>query len=280
VLLVSVLAGLAAASWGGYRLLAGRSARSSAGRDERFEDRLDRRLGELARAAVGAAGKPLTAPQVLEAVAAVQDRLAEAESSLGADTGHSQPVEIRLLDSPVVNAQALPGGLIVIYRGLLESLDSAEELAAVVAHEVAHVRYRDSLVVLRRQLGLSVLLGLVGLPQGGEALKRLIEQAAHLHYSRKVEARADRYALELLAAARLDPGRLADALERIAGAPAERGASGAPQRRLPELLRYLDDHPPLAARVDAARERSRALGVSEEPLPVDWPAALRALAAL
>jgi predicted Zn-dependent protease len=279
-LLACALAALAAASWGGYALLAARSrGRSTEGNHPAassrrgLEERLDRRLGELARAALETTGTRLTSPALLQAVAAVQQRLSAAEQSLETAAGGLQPVEILLLDSPVVNAQAFPGGLIVIYRGLIESLDSPEQLAAVVAHEMAHVRYRDSLAVLRRQLGLSVLLDLVGLPRSGEVLKRLIEQAANIHYSRQVEARADRYALELLAAARLDPGRLADALERIAN------SAGTRQEQLPQLLRYLDNHPALTDRVKAARARSQELGVNEEPLPVPsgWPAVLAEL---
>jgi predicted Zn-dependent protease len=135
---------------------------------------------------------------------------------------------------------------------------------------MAHVRYRDSLAALRRQLGLSVLLNVLGMPQGAEALQRMIEQASALHYSRRIEARADRYALDLLAEARLDPGRLADALQHIAEAgPPE------PPGRLPDVLEYLQTHPSVQDRIEDARTRSRALQVREEPItvPGGWPVA-------
>lgn len=217
---------------------------------------------------MAATGERLADPQAEAAVAAVQQRLQEAASAAEPGQRAAQPVEIVLVDSPVVNAQAFPGGLIVIHRGLLERMRCPEELAAVVAHEMAHVRYRDSLSALRRQLGLSVLLSVVGMPQGAEALQRMIEQASTLHYSRRIEARADRYALELLAAGRLDPARLGDALQHIA----EAGQPELPGR-LPDVLEYLQTHPSVQDRIEAARARSRELGVPEQPIavPGGWP---------
>jgi len=56
-----------------------------------------------------------------------------------------QPYTFRVtvVNSPVVNAVAAPGGHIIVFRGLLDRTDSAEELAGVLAHEVAHVLHRD-----------------------------------------------------------------------------------------------------------------------------------------
>jgi Zn-dependent protease with chaperone function len=202
---------------------------------------------------------------VQRAVESVMGRLLPAAGRLAPPDGDLPGVEVLVLDSPVVNACALPGGLIAVHGGLLARLAGPEELAAVLAHELAHVVHHDSLNGLARALGISILLSVVG--GGSETLlKQVLEQASALRYSRAVEERADRYALDLLVEARIDPGRLAEALSRL--------DTGAP----PALLRYLDTHPDLDARIGRAKRRSVQAAVAAEPLGVEWPReALRAL---
>ena len=70
------------------------------------------------------------------------------------------PWTFRVLDDPVINAFALPGGYIYVTRGLLAYLDSEAELAGVLGHEIGHVTARHSVNQISRaqvaQLGLGV----------------------------------------------------------------------------------------------------------------------------
>ena len=61
------------------------------------------------------------------------------------------PWTFRLLDDPSVNAFALPGGYDDVTRGLMEHMNSADELAAVIGHECGHVTARHGAVQLRKQ---------------------------------------------------------------------------------------------------------------------------------
>ncbi len=127
---------------------------------------------------------------------------------------------VSVVDSPVVNAFAAPGGYIVIYKGLLKVTNSPEELAGVLAHEIEHVIHRHVTRMLLQQALLGVVWGAVtGDLSGTMALGA---QAASflggLAYSRVAEEEADREARKLLTAARISPRGLISFFERLQGA--------------------------------------------------------------
>ena len=98
-----------------------------------------------------------------------------------------------ILDSPDINAFALPGGYIYINRGLMAYLSSEEELAAVLGHEIGHVTARHSV----RQYSQSQLLGIIStaidITQGRSAgnLANLASGALLSGYGREMELEAD-----------------------------------------------------------------------------------------
>ncbi|MAO64130.1 MAG: peptidase M48 [Balneola sp.] len=110
----------------------------------------------------------------------------------------------RVLDSPVVNAFALPGGYIYVTRGLLSHLDNEAQLSVVLGHEIGHVIARHaSQRAFEQQMGQIALIGgaiggeLLGLP-GGNILG-IGSQAAQLlflSYSRDDERESDRLGVE------------------------------------------------------------------------------------
>lgn len=116
-----------------------------------------------------------------------------------------------VVDSPEVNAFALPGGYIYITRGILAYLNSEAELAAVLGHEIGHVTARHSVQQLSAataaSVGASVLQILV--PQmrsgGGDALLNTMGGALLSGYGREHELEADRLGAEYLARTGYDP---------------------------------------------------------------------------
>lgn len=116
-----------------------------------------------------------------------------------------------VVDSPQVNAFALPGGYIYITRGILAYLNSEAELAAVLGHEIGHVTARHSVQQLSAataaNVGASVLQILV--PQmrnsGGGALINTLGGALLSGYGREHELEADRLGAEYLARTGYDP---------------------------------------------------------------------------
>jgi predicted Zn-dependent protease len=77
------------------------------------------------------------------------------------------PVTFTVLDSPVINAMALPGGFIYVTRGMLAHLNNEDQLATVIAHEIGHVAARHAArQAWQQQIGQGLLLGGAVLSQG------------------------------------------------------------------------------------------------------------------
>lgn len=226
-------------------------------------DAVERALRPLLLRRIRLGETVLEDPTVEEALRAMTERLREA-------AGMRDPVQVIVLDSPTVNALSLPGGLIVVYSGLMKRLDGAEQMAAILAHEMGHGAHRDSFHLLVRQLGLSAAASVLSGGDGESLAQAVLRQAVNLRYSREAEDRADAYALEILPAAGVDPAAFADALRRIRDS-ADGTRAG--------ILRYLDAHEDVGTRIRRAEEASRAArgsaGFTARPLGVDW-ASLRA----
>jgi len=192
---------------------------------------LERRLGEVMVGDFGRKG--CVEPVGAAALAKLANRIDPDDPTL----------EVHVVKLPMVNAVTLPGGRIVIFDGLLQAARSPDEVAGVIGHEIGHVRGRDVMESLLRQLGLSVLLGGMEGHVGGYT-NALLATA----YSRGAEARADGYAIRLLADARVSPLPTAAFFDRLA----KGNASGE------RMFAYIANHPLSADR--AARFRRSAAG--------------------
>jgi predicted Zn-dependent protease len=142
---------------------------------------------------------------------------------------------VYVVDLPIFNAFAAPGGYVVVFRGLLERTRTPEELAGVLAHELQHVLHRHTTRAILQHTSSGLLLAaLTGDVTGPLAYGlQTARTLGQLRYSRGAEEEADTDGLKMLLAARVDPaGMIAffDVLERKSG-------SG------PEALKYLSTHP-------------------------------------
>lgn len=171
-------------------------------------------------------------------------------------------IEVHVVKLPMVNAVTLPGGRIVVFDGLIKAAASPDEVAGVIGHEIGHVRNRDVMESLLRQLGLSVLLGGMEGHVGGYT-NTLLATA----YSREAESRADGRAIGLLADAHLSPMPTARFFARLG-----RQAGGTER-----MFAYLASHPVSADRARRFRD-SRRPGERYAPAlgAADW-AALRGI---
>lgn len=104
-------------------------------------------------------------PDDLVTISPVDDRLYETERLVDRLAGHwpDAPYAFRVEvdDTEAVNAMALPGGLIIITRGLLDQVETENELAFVLGHELGHFRNRDHLRALGRGIVLSLFFAAV-----------------------------------------------------------------------------------------------------------------------
>ena len=115
----------------------------------------------------------------------------------------------RVLNSSVPNAFALPGGFIVINRGLLVGLKNEAEMAAVLGHETGHVTARHSLAGYQRALASNVLLAGVSIAAGGNSgvmqLSDITASLVNNGYSREQEREADRLGIDYMVKAGYNP---------------------------------------------------------------------------
>ncbi len=121
---------------------------------------------------------------------------------------------IRLLDSPVVNAFAVPGGYIYLTRGILAHFNNQAELAGVIGHEMGHITARHTVSKMSSQT--LAQLALIGGMVVSETFRNYGElammgmQLLFLKYSRDDEREADRLGVEYTAKMRYDAGKFAD----------------------------------------------------------------------
>ena len=172
-----------------------------------------------------------------------------------------------ILDTPIVNAFALPGGYVYITRGLLALAENEAEVAGVLGHEIGHVESRDVTRNALRSAGSAGLLSLVlGEFAGGGAAVLIAEWTLNASYTREAEAAADVFALEMLDASGTDAGGMADFFDKIAAL--QGNDSG------PSMPAFLATHPDSHARAHAARNFAAAQGYGTTPIPSarEWEA--------
>lgn len=124
----------------------------------------------------------------------------------------SLPYEFTLLNNPVPNAWALPGGKIALNRGLLLYLEDESQLAAVISHEIVHAAARHSAKRLSQTQLLGAGLGILGAATQNSGYGGLVSQAGQLgatvfmaKYGREDELEADKYGMQYMSRAGYDP---------------------------------------------------------------------------
>jgi predicted Zn-dependent protease len=184
--------------------------------------------------------------------------------------GGSGVFTITTLNSPVMNAFAVPGGYVYITRQLLGLMDDEAELASVLGHEIGHIAARHS---ERRQSTTTrnTILGalgqiLVGAVAGNSGLGQLLQQgigqgtqALTLGFSREQEFEADQLGISYMTAAGYDPNAAASLLASLGAATTleARAAGKNDERSVPSWART---HPLSEERVRRALQRAQATG--------------------
>jgi predicted Zn-dependent protease len=188
------------------------------------------------------------------------------QSGLSSDPG---AFDVTLLNSPVNNAFAIPGGYIYVTRQLLALMNDEAELAAVLGHEVGHVAARHSASRQRVAQRNSILgaLGqvLVGAVAGDSGIGQLLSrgagsaaQLATLGYSRGQETQSDDLGINYLRTAGYDPEAMASMLEALAAQTALDQQLRGDARATPA---WASTHPDPGARVQrAAQQAGQATG--------------------
>jgi predicted Zn-dependent protease len=219
---------------------------------ERVPVSWEERLGNAAVEQIMASHRRCVDPEREAAVAAIVKRLLEPVARV------PYAFRVTVVDDSMVNAFAVPGGQIVLLRGLVERSRTPEELAGVLAHEIQHVLRRHATRLLLQHASTGLLLvavsgDLTGVMAYGIESARVL---GTLTYSRHLESEADVEGLRMLLAADVDPKGMIAFFEMLRSR----------ERGLPSAARYLASHPLAADRVESLK---RLASVSHRSRPVE-----------
>ena len=171
-----------------------------------------------------------------------------------------------VVNSPEVNAFALPGGFIYVNRGAIEQADRLDELAGIMGHEIGHVVRRHSVKQIEQaekgQVAVVLLCTMTTACRtiGGRLAIRIGADAKSAHYSQKDEAEADSEGVVNTTRARIDPEGLPAFFQKLLDTRAQQ----------PSLVEsFFSTHPTDQSRVSATRAQIAALG------PVAGPELMR-----
>lgn len=135
------------------------------------------------------------------------------------------PWTFRVLDDPLINAFALPGGFIYVTRGILVHFESEAELAGVLGHEIGHVTARHSVNQISRtqlaQLGLGVGMILAPELQQYAGLASASMQLLFLKFGRDDERQSDQLGVRYMSRAGYDPAQLSGVMAMLGQVTAE-----------------------------------------------------------
>ena len=225
--------------------------------DATLSKNTESQIGRSIMSQIRASGELVEDPQITEYINDIGHRIA----AYANDGSHN--FTFFVIDDPNINAFALPGGYIGVHTGLIEATRSEDELAGVLAHEVAHVTQRhiaravhansrQSILSTAIMLG-AMIAGAAGgvsgdVVSGAIAVAQGVAAQQQINFTRGNEYEADRIGITALAKSGYDPQGMGSFFEVIS-----RGG-GNPEYRAPEFLRT---HPVTSARIAEARGRAR-----------------------
>jgi len=178
---------------------------------------------------------------------------------VAASDNPSRRYRVTILNSPVANAFALPGGYLYVTRGLLALADDNSELAAVLSHEIAHVIANHALerakVVEQADIVARVASDILSDPIARDAATTS-SQMTLAKFSRNQEVAADRIGIVIAGRAGYDPFAASRFLKKLERYAAFRSSTGADD----DAANFLASHPAALERRDLAIRTARQFG--------------------
>jgi predicted Zn-dependent protease len=130
------------------------------------------------------------------------------------DIDRSQ-IKLHIVKSDEINAFALPDKHLVIYSGLLLTIENEAELTGVICHEIAHMQKNHVMKKLIKEVGLSLLISMTSSKNGGTIIKETAKLLSSSSYDRRLEKEADITAVEYLINSSVDAKPFAEFLFRL-----------------------------------------------------------------
>ncbi len=124
-------------------------------------------------------------------------------------------IKVRVFKDKEVNAFAMPGDQLIVLTGLVNYCKTPEELAGVMAHEIAHIENDHVMKKLVKEVGIAMLFAIAGGNSSFEIIGEVLQTISSRAFDRDQETEADLYAVKLLSNAHINPAGLSDFLFRL-----------------------------------------------------------------
>jgi len=194
----------------------------------------------------------IAAPYADSCITDIKNRLTE---SIGKQQCE---IKISILKSPDINAFASFGGHVYVFTGLVDFTNNPEELAAILAHEIAHIEKKHVVENLIKQLGIRSIFLII---TGGDPvlLQELLRITISSSMSKEMEREADEMAVEIMKNSNINPNHLVSFFIRLK----EKDV-------LPESLKWITSHPMLDERIENILIKTEKLKINEIKFDFDW----------
>jgi predicted Zn-dependent protease len=157
-------------------------------------------------------------------------------------------INVHVVENNEINAFAMPGRHLVVHTGLIDFADHEDEIAGVIAHEIAHIESGHVVKKLGKEIGLSILMNLTLGDIGGEVVRNALSTITSTAYDRSLEKEADLKAVDYMIAAKMNPTYLASFLEKLDK-----------QSQTPEVLQWVSTHPDSKERVSYINQKVKSI---------------------
>ncbi|WP_245826949.1 M48 family metalloprotease [Reichenbachiella faecimaris] len=161
---------------------------------------------------------------------------------------------MKIIDADVLNAFATPGGFIYVYTGLIKYLDTADDLAGVMGHEIAHASERHSSDQMKQQVGLQLLSQIILGEASNSQLAQLATGFFGLKFSRDDEAESDEHSVIYLSDTEYACNGAATFFEKLTA----EGQAGGPE--------FLSTHPSPTSRVADINAKANDINCSTDKI--------------
>ena len=219
-----------------------------------FAKENERRLGEMILETITTANETIKDEKINAVIDSIKVRICRTKAI------DCDKIKIHVIRNSEINAFALPDNQMVVYTGLIEYADNAEEVAGVMAHEIAHMEKNHVMKKLVKEVGLEMLFAIAGGDAGFEILRQTGKTLSSSAFDREQEREADEYAVETLARANVDPQHLSNLFFRLSQ-----------KHNIPEEFAWISTHPDSKDRAaDIIRKKKEYTYDAEAILNTAW----------
>lgn len=209
---------------------------------EHHKDNLESSLGEMLEEQILNTKDTTLHPEIYLPVRDILNKICAANDVDSLD------IKMHITEDSEINAFAMPGGIMVINKGLILESDSEEAMAGVIGHELAHITEKHVMRRLIREIGLSMLVNMTTGGSGAGA-SQVLKELTSSSYDRDMETEADLLAVTYLENANMNPEPFAEFMYFIST-----------QIEMPAALQWISSHPESEARskaILAARDEDK-----------------------